>query len=209
MILKPRKQSAELLTLQYLNTRMNLPPKDKQYYLSLKKGLEGEKKFDLWTENLQCACIILNDLLLQINNTTFQIDSLIITSAGTFLYEVKNFEGDYNYDARTNKFFIMPKQEIVNPLHQLERCESLLNQLLLKHGINISVEGEVVFINEAFTLYQAPPDKSIIYLSQLKKYFNQMNRITAPLSKRHFSLAEKLKSLHITDPRYKQIPLYS
>jgi len=71
------------------------------------------------------------------------------------------------------------------------------------------VEGEVVFINDAFTLYQAPPDKSIIYLSQLKKYFKQMNGVSSPLSKHHFSLAEKLKSLHITEPRYKQIPPYS
>mgnify|MGYP001157843377 FL=1 len=210
LLFKPRKKSSELLTLEYLNTRMSLSPKDKHYYISLKKGYEGEKKFDLWTENLQCECIILNDLLLKVNNTTFQIDALIITADKTYLYEVKNFEGDYIFDPRTNKFFfIKSKQEIINPLHQLERCESLLNQLLPKHGFNTPTKGAVVFINDEFTLYQAPPDEPIIFLSQLKKHFKNLNAISAPLSRHHFLLAEKLQSLHITEPPYKQIPAYN
>ncbi|GAB3796362.1 nuclease-related domain-containing protein [Virgibacillus kimchii] len=210
MILKPRTKPSELLTLEYLNTRMTLSPKDKLYYLSLKKGFEGEKNFDLWTEKLQCECIILNDLLLKVNNTTFQIDALIITADKTYLYEVKNFEGEYIFDPRTNKFFIIKsKQEIINPLHQLERCESLLNQLMLKHSFNPTIKGDVVFINDEFTLYQAPPDEPIIFLSQLNKHFKQLNAISAPLSRHHFLLAEKLQALHITDPSYKQIPSYN
>lgn len=209
MAFKPRTKSSELVTLESLNKRMSLPPKDKQYYISLKKGFEGEKKFDLWREKLSSECLILNDLLLQINNTIFQIDSLVITALRIFIYEVKNFEGDYIYDPQSNKFFIMPNQEIVNPLLQMERCESLLNQLLSKHGMNFPLEGEVVFINDAFTLYQAPPNQPIIFLSQLKKYFTKMNGISAPLSSQHFALAEKLASLHITDPEYKKIPPYS
>jgi hypothetical protein len=208
MLLKPRKKSAELLTLQYLSTRMNLQSKDKQHYLSLKKGYEGEKKFDIWTSKLQCDCIILNDLLLQMNHTTFQIDSLIITADRIYLYEVKNFEGDYIYDPKENKFFIKPNQEIINPLHQLERCESLLNQLLLKYGFHFPMSGAVVFIHDEFTLYQAPTDKPFIFLSQLRKYFTQLNATSTLLSKHHVSLGENLKSLHTTDDRYKQIPPY-
>ncbi len=76
MLYKARTKSKELLIMELLNTRMNLSSTDKQYYHSLKKGYEGEVLFDALTEKLQCECFILNDLLLNINNTNFQIDSL-------------------------------------------------------------------------------------------------------------------------------------
>jgi hypothetical protein len=84
MAYKPRTESEELLILRSLNTRMNLSVKDKQHYFNLKKGYEGEEMFDTLTENLQCECFILNDLLLKTNNTIFQIDTLIIQIAFTF-----------------------------------------------------------------------------------------------------------------------------
>ena len=77
---------------------MTLSDKDKQHYFNLKKGYEGEVMFDSLTEKLQCECLILNDLLLKINNTTFQIDTLIISDT-IYLFEVKNFEGDYVYES--------------------------------------------------------------------------------------------------------------
>lgn len=206
---KPRVIPYELTILKHLTTRMNLPAKDKQYYSQLGKGFEGENKFDEWTEKLQCDCIILNDLLLKVNNTTFQIDSLLITEGKIYFYEVKNYEGDYLYDEQTDNFFKMPQHEIINPLLQVARSESLLNQLLLKLGFNIPVEGAVVFIHDEFTLYQAPPEKPIIYPNQLKRYFTKLNNLSSRLSRRHYFLADKLSSLHITDSPYKQIPAYS
>lgn len=75
MLFKSRIKSDELKILSYLHTRMNLPENDNQYFLNLKKGFEGEVMFDLLTEKLQCNCYILNDLLLKVNNTMFQIDT--------------------------------------------------------------------------------------------------------------------------------------
>lgn len=73
MVYKSRTESAELLILGSLNTRMNLSDKDKQHYLNLKKGYgyQGEVLFDSSIEKLQCECLILNDLLLKVNNTLF------------------------------------------------------------------------------------------------------------------------------------------
>src|SRR5690554_1462358 len=98
MLYKQRKKPYELEAFEYLDVRMHLSGRDKQYYYSLKKGYEGERVFDSLTEKLQCECFILNDLLLNSNNTTFQIDTLIITSETIYLYEVKNLDGDYYYD---------------------------------------------------------------------------------------------------------------
>ncbi|MBY7144962.1 NERD domain-containing protein [Virgibacillus sp. NKC19-3] len=209
MLYKPRTISAELQTLKRLHLRMKLSPKDKQYFLHLHKGFEGELNFDAWTETLQCDCLILNDLLLKMNNTIFQIDSLIITADKIYFYEVKNYEGDFVYDAPSEKFHKTPQQEIVNPLHQLARSTSLLSQLLTKYRYTIPIEGLVVFINSEFTLYQAPLHKPFIYPNQIKRYMKQCNMIASKLNRNHFRLADQLLSLHIHDSPYKQLPIYS
>ncbi|MGM0904789.1 MAG: hypothetical protein ACQEXB_27495 [Bacillota bacterium] len=52
MILKPRQVSDELKLMRILNARMELTEKDKQNYLNLEKGFEGELKFDALMKNL-------------------------------------------------------------------------------------------------------------------------------------------------------------
>jgi Nuclease-related domain len=99
MIFKHRTESDELKNFKILNARLNLSEKDRQYYYRLKKGYEGEVMFDVFTEKLLAECCILNDLLFKVNNTTFQVDSLIIISGKIHIYEIKNLEGDYLYDA--------------------------------------------------------------------------------------------------------------
>lgn len=100
MAYKSRTLPEELIIFRILNKRMTLSEKDSQRYFHLKKGYEGEVLFDELTEKLQCECLILNDLLLKVNNTILQIDTLIIFSKNVYFYEVKNFEGNYYYDAK-------------------------------------------------------------------------------------------------------------
>ena len=145
MLYKSRSKPEELLIFEYLDRRMTLPEAERNYYLFLKKGFEGEVIFDTLTENLRGECIVLNDLLLKSNKTTFQIDTLIITSNKAYFYEVKNYEGDYLYE--TDKFIKLPKTEVTNPLNQLRRSETLLKQLILSLGYSLPIEGLVVFIN--------------------------------------------------------------
>lgn len=206
MVYKPRTVSTELLILRSLNTRMNLSDKDKQYYFNLNKGYEGEVMFDLLTENLQCECFILNDLLLQVNNTTFQIDSLIIISETIYFFEVKNYEGDFYYES--DRLYKLPKSEINNPLNQLRRSESLLRQLLHNLGFNISIDASVIFINPQFTLYQSPLNKPFIFPAQINRYFKKLNKIPSKLNEKHKMLADKLISLHIENSPFIHLPLY-
>ncbi|TFJ92000.1 nuclease-related domain-containing protein [Lentibacillus salicampi] len=207
MLYKPRTKPAELQILSALNTRMTLSTKDRQHFFNLSKGYEGEVKFDALTEKLQCDCYILNDLLLQANNATFQIDTLIITAKTIYIYEVKNHEGEYYYESE--KLFKLPQYEIVNPLHQSGRSESLLRQLLLKHKVSLPIEASVVFINPEFTLYQAPLDKPIILPTQVKKHLSQLNSIPSALNEKHKRLADKLCALHIQESPYQKLPSYT
>ncbi|WP_338450376.1 nuclease-related domain-containing protein [Niallia oryzisoli] len=144
--------------------------------------------FDQLTERLQCNCLILNDLLLKHNNTSFQIDSLIITPHSIYYYEVKNFEGDYFYDS--DKLYFKPKAEVNNPLTQLSRAESLFQQILLKLGFNLPIDTTVVFINPEFSLYQAPLNKPIILPTQINRHMNKLNLLPAKLTNKHKMLAE-------------------
>lgn len=207
MIYKTRTESAELLILKSLNVRMELAEKDKLHYLSLQKGYDGEVMFDLLTGNLECECLILNDLLFKINNTVFQIDSLIITAAVLHFYEVKNFEGDFYYES--DRLYTKSKTEINNPLTQLNRGVSLFRQLLQSLGINMKIDPSVVFINPAFTLYQSPLDKPFIFPTQLDRYLSGLNMIPSKLSNKHLKFAEQLVSLHCTKSPYQQLPIYS
>ncbi|PLR76533.1 nuclease [Bacillus sp. V3-13] len=203
---KSRTEPADLLILKILNTRMSLSDKDKQHYFNLKKGYEGEKIFDSLTERLQCECIILNDLLLKLNNTIFQIDSLIITSETIYFFEVKNYEGDYYYES--DRLYKKPNSEINNPLIQLNRSESLLRQLLQNLGINIPINASIVFINPEFTLYQTPLNKPFIFPTQVNRYLKNLNKTSSKLNGKHKMLADKLISLHIKDSPFMLLPSY-
>ncbi|MBY0096902.1 nuclease-related domain-containing protein [Mesobacillus maritimus] len=207
MSYKCRTESKELQALKLLNTRMDLSAKDKQHYLNLKKGFEGERRFDRQTETLQCECLILNDLLLKVSNTVFQIDSLLICSETIYLYEVKNYDGDYVYEL--DRFYTRNKTEIINPLHQLKRSESLLRQLLDKLGYNIPINSSVVFINPEFTLYQAPITIPFIFPTQINRHIEKLNMISSKINAKHKMLADKLVSLHLEDAPYYQLPSYN
>ncbi len=160
MIHKPRTESEGYFILKSLNNRMNLSDRDKEYYFNLKKGYEGELLFDSLTEKLECDCLILNDLLLKVNNTVFQIDSLIIVEEALYCFEVKNYEGDYYYE-KERFYNRKSNSEISNPLNQINRSEFLLRQLLQNLGFKIPIHSSVVFINPEFTLYQAPSEQTV------------------------------------------------
>lgn len=207
MAFKNRTEPTKLKILRILNSRMELSFEDRNYFSSLDKGYEGEVQFDLLTEKLESGLLILNDLLLQVNKTKFQIDSLIISPITIYACEVKNFEGDYFY--KDNLLYIKKGPEIKDPLLQLERSKSLLRQYLQKLGFSIPIESYLIFINPAFTLYQAPLNDSFVFPTQINRFLKKLDRETGNLRGRHWKLAEHLVSAHIIDSPYDQLPDYS
>ncbi|WP_066311364.1 nuclease-related domain-containing protein [Bacillus sp. FJAT-29814] len=210
MAYKNRTQPEELIILRLLNIRMILSEADKQYYFALKKGYEGEVMFDQLTEKLQCECYVLNDLLLKVNNKTFQIDTLIILYKKILIFEVKNYEGDYFYEVgkESDRLYKLPKTEYDNPLTQLTRSDSLLRQMLQGLHVNLPIEANVVFIHSKFTLYQAPLDKPFIFPTQIISYLEKLDKSSLRLTESHRRLADKLISLHIKKSPFTQLPAY-
>ncbi len=206
MILKERTKPEELQLLQALQPRMELEEKDAQNLRTLEKGYEGEVQFDHWFKGYQVESIIINDLLLEVNGTLFQIDSFVITQDRLHLFEVKNLEGDYYLDG--DKFKTAAGKEIKNPLHQLSRAESLLKQLLKELGFYIPLDPHLVFINPELALLQAPLKSPIILPNQMNRFMKNMNRVSSKLNTKHTKLAEALLSLHIKKSPYSRVSSY-
>lgn len=206
-LLKPRTEPPELSTFKILDIRMYLMRLDKQNYLNLKKGYEGEVMFDSMTENLQCDCLIINDLQIQVDNKPLQIDTLIITSESIYVFEVKNFFGDYFYES--DRLYTKNTSEVYNPLLQLNRIETLLRQLLKKFGFNLPIVAKVIFINPEFTLYQAPMNLPFIFPTQINRYLKEMNQLPSNLKREHLILADRFISLHRKENPFSNLPNYN
>ena len=101
MLLKRRSVPDELMSMRFLNSRMEFTEKERFHYSNLEKGYEGEVKFDLLAESLEEERLIINDLLLEVNNSFFQIDALIISQGMIHLLDIKNYQGDVTWN-RTN-----------------------------------------------------------------------------------------------------------
>ncbi len=151
--------------------------------------------------------LFINDLLLETNNTHYQIDSLLITQPKIHIFEVKNYEGDYLLDGDCLR--LLSGREIKNPLNQLSRSVSLFRQFLQYHRMNFAVEGHLVFINPEFYLYNASPELPIIFPSQLERFIKQLNTQPSRLIGKHHGLANKLLASHIKDSPYSIVPEYS
>ncbi|WP_213368698.1 nuclease-related domain-containing protein [Mesobacillus boroniphilus] len=206
MFTKNRYESEELRILKALNKRMDLPDKEKQYFSNLQKGFEGELMFDGYLQRIVIQSYILNDLLFEHNHSHFQIDSLMISQYLTYLFEVKNFEGEYYFDGDT--FKKINGNEVKNPLLQLERNVSLLRQFFISIGFKTPIEAYLVFVNPDFTLYQAPLNSRIILPTNLNRFIHQMNNQKSTLNIQHSRLSEKLLSSHLTKSPFTKILPY-
>ncbi|MBT2643723.1 NERD domain-containing protein [Bacillus sp. ISL-41] len=206
MFIKNRSESEELRMLKALNPRMELAAKEKQYYFNLKKGFEGEVIFDGYLKRIVIQSLILNDLLFEQNQSHFQIDSLMISQSLTYLFEVKNFEGEYYFDGDT--FRKINGTEVKNPLLQLERNVSLLRQFFNSIGFKILIEPYLIFVNPDFTLYQAPLNRRIILPTNLNRFIHHINNQKSDLNYQHSRLSETLLSSHLTKSPFSKIPRY-
>lgn len=191
IIAKPRKDSKLFKGLTYLEKRTQLRQDSRKQLINLEKGILGEEFFDsLVKKYLNSDVLVLHDLLLIHNGSTFQIDSLLISSTKVFLYEIKNYQG--NYTNEQGHFMTASGKEINNPSTQLKRTETLLRKLLLDLDFDFDVEGYTVFTNPSFYLYQAVKTDPFIFSPQFENHFREVNNQSKTLKKVHYYLSDKL-----------------
>lgn len=204
---KPHK-SKELQILQFLETRTTLTSEQLKTYHNLSKGYVGEKRFyELLKKNLSINSIVLHSLLLESNDTTFQIDCLIILQNSIYLIEVKNYEGDF-YLKNKSWYALATKREVNNPLIQLERSAFLLRNLLQANGFQFKISPYIVFVNQTFTLYEAPLKFPLIFPTQVHRFIEMLNNHPSRITQTHKNMAQRLEKLHITESLYGSLPNY-
>lgn len=206
MILKERTKSINHRILESLNCRMNLSFNEKLQYKNQIKGFEGEKQFDHYMKDSLINGLVINDLILNTQDTQYQIDSLLITADHIYLYEVKNYSGSYHY--KEGSLFSKSGHILQSHLAQADRKKAYLYNLLLKYGYQTAISSYVIYINPNFYVYSLPPDPAIIFAGQLPDHFTQFGGKTPVANDRNIAIAEKLVNLHDSKYRPSNLPEY-
>lgn len=207
MIYKSRTRPQVLSIMDSLLVRANLNDEQKQYADYQIKGYEEEPMFDVIVGQNIPDKLVLNDLLLKTKGTTFQIDTLVITNQTLFVYEVKNYEGEFLFQNSRLTYF--PSGiEILNPVNQVQRSTILLKQFLRKHNIEIDCEGFVVFVNPDCTIYQGNPDRHILFPSLLKSHFKKVYTKRQVTTEKTRDIAELLLNNHLESYPLLDLPDY-
>ncbi|MFB1051029.1 nuclease-related domain-containing protein [Paraliobacillus sp. JSM ZJ581] len=173
MIRKERRKPKELRILELLSNRKTLNSRDYMKYQNLLLGYEGELRFDSYMKKYGEKLIILNDLLLRHNEQYFQIDSCVITNETIYLFEIKNYQGQYYFDKDT--LYKVSNKEIENPILQRTRATSLFRMFLQSKGIHLPLKSYIVFIHPQCTIYQTPLNQQIIFHSNLYSFLTKLN----------------------------------
>lgn len=205
MAYKDRIKPELLRIYEILLTRTKISKDAYYYFLNLKKGFDGESLFDEYTKQFKIDHLFVNDLQLEVRNSSFQIDALMISAKVLVLYEIKNFEGFYQWGKA--KFTRTSGTFLENPTMQLEKTKVRLELLLSEKGYSIEVKAYVIFVNPEFILLGAPSDANFILPGQILTHFRNI-QAPAQLSDEQIKLAEMLTSQHAPSyPRKK--PKYS
>ncbi|AEB30169.1 conserved hypothetical protein [Carnobacterium sp. 17-4] len=203
IVVKKRNKSNYLRTLEALNRRMRVTDEEKLHLLNMQKGFEGELLFDSQVEEfLDLDSLVLNDLLFTEKGSTFQVDTLILTGAKILLFEVKNYAGSFEFNS--HHFSTFSGKEIVNPLNKLDETSIKMRQLLSKWNVNQKLDSTLIFVNPTFTLYNTPIDSPIIFPTQIREHFSQMNKSALPLSKKQYYLADKIMKEYQNESAFQQ-----
>ncbi|PGT82456.1 nuclease-related domain-containing protein [Bacillus sp. AFS040349] len=210
MILKPRNIPATLQLRYYLKHRMAFTDGELKKFQADEKGFQGECLFDeLINQSPVSTYLQLNDLLLEWRNSTFQIDSLFISPHKIYLFDIKNYEGEFYIEG--NRWYLSSGNEIKNPIPQIQRSESFLRPLIQTLGINLPIEASVIFVNPNFTLYQATRNLPLILPTQISSFIKRLGSVSMNSSGQLIDLAKKLASMHIEISPYDgmHIPEYT
>ncbi|WP_034549739.1 nuclease-related domain-containing protein [Carnobacterium funditum] len=208
MIYNKRSKPISLVIMESLARRTTLSKKDTHYLNSLQKGFEGELAFDRMAAKLGAGCTVINDLLLQPKmSNAFQIDSLVLIGQTVYLYEIKNYSGEYCYGPEM--LLKKPDFEVSNPLIQMQSSKNKLKIFLRELGYTLKVKAYVVYVHPEFTLFHAPENEAILLPTQLKSHFAKLNKETELLAESAHRFVETLMLYKIeSTPFVEDIPKY-
>lgn len=166
------QKSMELKLLEELDRRCFLDNRMKGQLIKARLGYEGELDFEDVTKNyLAEEWILLHDLTFKKASRHLQLDYVLITPHGIYIFEIKNFKARYKMES--NKLVSEYGTEFRNIFYQIERGEELLRDLV---AWEVPVRGRIVFMSDQDTVSISEGVHKDDYLKrwQLEHFFNQL-----------------------------------
>lgn len=167
-------------------------------YQSKIKGYLGEKAVTLYLSRLpENQYKIINDVMIETNYGTTQIDHIVISLYGIFVIETKNYKGwitGGEFSEQWIKNMYGKKYSFRNPLKQNYSHIKALEQVL-----NLSIDKFipiVAFSNSANI--KVKTSKHVIYISQINRVIKRYEDLMFSQDQME-SLEEKIKSVNITN----------
>ncbi|KMK77420.1 nuclease-related domain-containing protein [Alkalihalobacillus pseudalcaliphilus] len=208
MILKKRNTPRDLVIQRSLSIRLKVKSNEQEFHLrNIQSGIDGEKAFDQWVAtHIPEQFPHVQDIRFTQNGSTLQIDSIIITPENLFLFEIKNYQGTFEF--QDHKLYTEKQKEINNPNTQLERTASLLRQWLTKRNIpHPPIQPYVIFINPHFYLYTTRKEAAnFIFSNQLHAFARKLEKMNRHITNSHLELANQLILNHLHESPYDKTP---
>lgn len=157
---------------------------------------------------MECETNYIADVLLEVRRKSCQIDTVIVTSKGLYVYEIKNYKGEYVIEDGEMRM-LRSSWMVFNPRTQLKNTETMVRILLEKHRIQMPVYAFVVFMHPNFVLYNMQPDQQILVPALFEGHLSELNQIKAPLKPVHRKVTQLVLDHHVDDNRFIRLPEYS
>lgn len=171
---------------QYLTSRLEITKKE---YESEMYGRIGEEN-TINTTNTFDNCIAIHNVILPAKDGNgkeylFEIDTLLITTRGIFILEVKNYGSNGNYElkidgtGRWSTYYPAKNKEIVrenpnkqNNMHVIN-FNKFINKHLPQYNGELDANGVIVIGNDNIKITQENPSKNLKRVDELYNYIKE------------------------------------
>ncbi|SHE67287.1 Nuclease-related domain-containing protein [Atopostipes suicloacalis DSM 15692] len=166
--------SSKLEILRELEKRTALPEDLENERIRLEAGDQGKQKVLSYLQQFGSEhWRILPNLWLDYFEK-FECDLLLLTSVGIYLFEIKNYTGQFEF--RKNQCLINGKKVGHNAIAQAQKVSINIKSILNNASISVNIQGAAIFIglhNEVI-IHDPVEDIDIVQANQLRKYIWQI-----------------------------------
>ena len=144
--------------------------------------------------------LVLNDLMIESNNMTYQIDHIVVSAFGIFVIETKQYNGyivGSEYDKKwkqNNKFYIN------NPIHQKDVLKLNNNKFIpivcipSTANIKVNSKSHVLHIYELNKTILSYKETILDNYNEIYKAINSLNIMDKNKRKEHIKYAKEVKN---------------
>ncbi|MCG1008555.1 NERD domain-containing protein [Salinicoccus sp. ID82-1] len=194
-----RRKTIEHQWLELMDIRGGLSTEDQRRLEALEIGYEGECTFDFWMERYgDEQWRVYRDIWIDAGGPT-QVDTMVVTETGVFIFDVKNYSGDYAY--LNGRWSVNGRPIIKDIFVQLKRSMEKVHLMLRQIDLSLQAEGLIVFINEHFTFEsEAGIDERFVMRHTLKKHLQTMDEGSVVMRMPIDMLCRRIESYFIDNP---------